>query len=233
MSTIDALKSRKIPIEAVLTRKAGSKFLMNLFYYLDKQKYYSDPYEVESSSDLRWTTVEPVADETELIRITLFRDPYLRFSAFYFESIYLQSATSWMQWRSQLDQKGFDFDAAQNLSAHQKNVDILLSLLADKIKRNGLYHLPGQVEPQVKSILPAQDVGFEVINHSLVNVELVNILRPYIKHIEGVVSRILKSLEAPDPVEKQKLLTEEQKAQLREIYAIDFDFFEAMRYGTT
>lgn len=233
MSTLDVLKSRKAPVEAVLTRKAGSKLLMNLFYYFDHKKYEKNPFEIETNSDLRWSTATPIEEKPNLIRVALFRNPVNRFIAFYFESIYNQTSNSWSHWQSDLQARGFNFEAGRDIAKHQANVNLLLDYLGEKTARIGLYELPSQIAPQVKTVLPAQDAGFDIIDYSKLNIELTDRLSDHYRNINKCIGRIANALEIATPIDKIELLTPAQRERVRKLYAIDFDYYEAMRYGTT
>lgn len=229
----DVISSRKAPFEAVIIRKSGGKLLMNLVYYLDHGEIFADPLEIESEESLKWTRIRAVEDETSLKRIALFRHPHQRFFDFYFEKIYFEHPKSWKSWRQNLERKGFDFEAGSDVKKHHANANLVLDVIEDKISRFGLYDLPDQIAPQVKFVLAAQDFGFQPINFANYQSEIPQILEEIEPNIATALLQISEKLKQAYPMDSHEMMRDDLAKRVKEIYAIDFDFFEAMRYGTT
>ncbi len=233
MDKVEAVIARRHPFEAVINRKAGGKLLMNLAYFLDHGKLAERPLDIEEHDDLRWSRLGRHHLREGLVQVTLFRNPHHRFASFYFDKIYNDSPQNWTVWREDLRLMKFNFDAGNALNAHQKNAMILLDYIEDKIKKYGLYELPDHLAPQAKFALPAQDFGFEPIEHSLANAELAKRLRGFSPRIDEAIAKLESALEVPMVVDMDEFVSGPLANRVAQIYAIDFDFFEAMRYGTT
>ncbi len=233
MRTLKVLRAKNMPLEAVLTPKSGSRFLMNLMYYAETDDFYPEPKDITNTDQLRWAKSKPLRQGQKTIRVSLIRHPVNRFTAFYFENIYFGQEDEWRNWQHRLRDMGFDFKAENNASQHNKNAQLLLELIEEKIDRHGLYSVSEKFAPQVKFLLPAQDFGFQAIVFGRANIELAQRLEPHMEQAEYVTSKIMEDLRVNWPLPPREFITGSLEKRLQELYAVDFDFFEAIRYGTS
>lgn len=233
MATIEVLGAKKYPFEAAIVKKAGSLFTMNLFYFLDRNKYFDDPHMIEESEKLHWVKPKHLGKTQPELRFCFFRHPADRFAALYFDNIYYEGKRAWNPWRNKLQEKGFNFEADTNIAVHQKNAKLLLDMIDEKIEQHGLYSVRAEFAPQMKTVMTAQDRGFIPIDFAKANIDLPMLMRPYFPKIDRVVTHILSATNFEAVIPRHEFITGSLEKRLHDIYATDYDFYEAMRYGTT
>ncbi len=232
MPQFDVISSAKYPIDAALTPKAGSKFLMNLFYYIDNGAYFDHPADIRTVQSKNIVKNRRRRPNKHAARFVLFRHPADRFAAFYFGDIYGGTTQEYANWRNKLSETGFDFDAGMDVQKHQRNAFKLLALMEEKIDRHGLFSVSDSFSPQVKAVLPARDLGFSPFEFRRASIEIAQLLRPFTGDMDDVLSKLMNDNLTKPPIATERFVHGKLATRLREIYAVDYEFYEAVHYGT-
>lgn len=226
-----ALNSFNVPVQTILVRKVGALFLKNLFYYFDQFKLPKDPYVLEDGTGLSFETPLPRLTPFDDIRFALYRDPMERFISFYYDEIFEPSPRCWTDWRNELVKRGAKFPISTSKSQHSKNLSVLLSYIEEVSKLGGMIALPDHLAPQYKFLLPASDLGFELINLNRANFELVELLAPFVDNIEKTLKKVEKVVPSKKENNVREIVTQSHINHHRKIYEGDYELYWAYRDG--
>ena len=226
-----ALLSVKYPIQTVLVRKSGTRFLQNFFYLLEKDVLPGKRVDIESSKVLRFEEPSPRIGPVTDVRFVFVRDPFDRFIAFYRDHILTDEIASLSDWRENLAQRGVVVSDQLTAVQHQHNLRYLLDEIRDFSNTNGFTNLPDFLAPQYKFVLPALDHGFKPLELLRAKFELPELLARDVPDVKKLLQRTARRVEPFRSNIANEFRIENIVNAHKKIYEADYELYWANRDG--